>query len=158
MKRSGLTVVEVMIAIVIIGILLAVLTPAIIQSMRQTSRTGRQTQAVQIINYLGRRLVSNDAAVKPNSNEAITWDYQELDAAFNSDLNNDSTEGLGDPDNYRATITDLGAITWLGATANKYTIEVCFQPGADEQCIQTTTIAAPPTSSTSTSASYSGMN
>jgi prepilin-type N-terminal cleavage/methylation domain-containing protein len=159
MKRTGLTVIEVIVAITIIGVLLAVLTPAIIQSMRQTSRTGQSTQVSQIINYLGRRLVADDSAVKPiNTTTPLTWNYGELSTAFNtfncngntcSDLQNDSTKGIGDIDNFKVTITNQGLITWLGATANKYQIKVCFKNGSGEVCRESITISAPPESASS---------
>jgi prepilin-type N-terminal cleavage/methylation domain-containing protein len=143
MKRLGLTVVEVMVAIVIIGVLLAVLTPSVIQSMRQTSKTGQRTQSVQIINYMARRLAANHDIVIPTSTSApLEWDYEELEDDFGFDLKNDTTHSTKGLDNYKVTIELVGSVVWLGINLNQYNITVCFR-NPDETCIVNTTLSSP---------------
>jgi prepilin-type N-terminal cleavage/methylation domain-containing protein len=152
-KTNGLTVVEVIVAISIIGILLAILTPSIIQSMRQTSTTGNRTQAAQIVNYLGRRLINLDTTILPATGQTNQWDYGQLGAAI-TDLDNDSAEGVSQPNNFEATISDLGIFTWQGVNTRKYQISVCFRNAGNENCITTTTLATPnPSQNNNSSAS-----
>jgi len=56
-RRSslGLTVVEVMLALAVIGIITAAFTTAVVGNLRHGQVTGARTEAVQVLNYLGRR-------------------------------------------------------------------------------------------------------
>jgi prepilin-type N-terminal cleavage/methylation domain-containing protein len=156
MKRTGLTIIEVMIALVIIGVLLAILSPAVIQSMRQTSITGQATQAVQIMNYLSRRLAANHTAVTPSGmSQPLEWNYGQLKSKFGKDLQNDNTEGVDNPDNYKVKVEIIEVVTWLGIELNKYRITVCFQ-NPDEKCLQSLTLS-PPDINPPTSTSYVGV-
>ncbi len=143
MKQKGLTIIEVMVALVIIGVLLAILSPAVIQSMRQTSITGQATQAVQIMNYLARRLAANHTVVTPSSvSQPLEWNYGQLKEEFGQDLQNDNTDGIDNPNNYKVQIEIVETVTWLGINLNKYRITVCFQNPA-ETCLENLTLSPP---------------
>ena len=56
-KALGLTLVEVLVAIAVLSLVLVAMNAVLLSSIRQTAISGSRTQAVQILNYLGRRVV-----------------------------------------------------------------------------------------------------
>ena len=52
----GFTLVEVLIAIAVLGIVLAAVSITMLSSIRQNHTAGNRSQAAQIMNYLGRRI------------------------------------------------------------------------------------------------------
>lgn len=151
MKRAsatlGLTVIEVLIALAVIAVVTAAFTTAAVASFHHTSVTGARTEAVQVLNYLGRRAAGGDTAVLPAAGTPNTWGYGSLAASF-PDLTNQG--GLSDPARYRATITNAGAVTLAGASSVEYDVGVCYQAGGAEHCVQATTLGPSPTSGSGT--------
>ncbi len=143
MKQQGLTVIEVIVSLAILGVLTAVLTTSLVTSMRQNQVAGQRTQAAQVLNYLGRRVAGGDNAVlSPNVNNPLVWAYGELPAAF-PDL---SSEGsFVEPAAYRANVATIGNISLAGASAVQYQVQVCWQSSEGEQCVTADTIGPQPT-------------
>lgn len=146
-RAGGLTVVEVLIALAVIGIVTAAFTTAVVGSLRHTSVTGARTEAVQVLNYLGRRAAGGDSAVLPAAGSPLTWGYGTLASTF-PDLTNFG--GLSDPARYRATISNAGAVSMASASATEYDVNVCYQAGGGEHCVQGSTLGPAPASGSGT--------
>jgi len=142
-RRSslGLTVVEVMLALAVIGIITAVFTTAVVGNLRHGQVTGARTEAVQVLNYLGRRAAGGDAAVLPAAGSPDAWGYGALSGAF-PDLTNQG--GLSDPARYRAQVSNAGDVSVAGASATEYDVRVCYVIGGGEHCVSATTLGPSP--------------
>jgi len=128
---SGLTVVEVLIAIVILGIAVGILSITTVSSVRNNSISGSRTQAAQVLNYLGRLVAGADRAVF--ANDDMTWGYGSLGDDF-TELSVET--GRANPALYRAWIDDLG---WIGigtAEMVHYRVNVCWMASGDELCVR----------------------
>ncbi len=154
--KAGLTVVEVLVALVILGIVTAAVTTTYISSMRNNADAGRRTQSAQVLNALGRRVAGADAAVLAQAGTPLEWDYGELP----SDFPELSGEGIADPDLYRATVTNVGAITLASAETVHYAIVVCTRATGDatERCVAGDTAGPPPGPVGETPAALPGIN
>jgi len=131
MKReTGLTLAEVIVALAVLGIVIAVLTTSMAISMQQNMVSGGRTQAVQVLNYLGRLVAGGDAGVATGS--TVTWEYGELTTAF-PELTREG--GFADPERYRAAITNLGSLGIGAAVMVHYRVQVCWQAPGGEQCV-----------------------
>ncbi|HKI55514.1 MAG TPA: hypothetical protein VKB31_00065 [Trueperaceae bacterium] len=139
----GLSVIEVMLALAVIGIITAAFTTAVVGNLRHTQVTGARTEAAQVVNYLGRRAAGGDAAVLPAAGSPAVWGYGSLAAAF-PDLTNQG--GLSDPARYRARVGNAGTVTLAGAGATEYDVSVCYMTGSDEHCVEATTLGPSPSS------------
>jgi prepilin-type N-terminal cleavage/methylation domain-containing protein len=130
--QRGLTVVETLIALAVLGIVTAAVVTTYVGSIRNNADSGRRTQSAQLLNLLGRRVAGGEAAVLPAAGSPLAWDYGEL----LDNLPELPGDGFADPDLYRATITNLGEITLAGATRVRYSIEVCTRAigGDQERC------------------------
>jgi hypothetical protein len=143
MNKLGLSLMEVLIAIVALAITLVALNTMMTSNIVQNASTGKLTQAIQLVNYLGRRVTGGDASVLPTPVTPLTWNYGNLRTNF-SDLPQGAN--FGNPDHYKARITNRG--TWSSAAANnivlaQYRIEVCWRTGEGERCTQADTLAIP---------------
>lgn len=138
---DGLTVVEVLVAITVLGIVTATIATAYISSIRHNSDAGRRTQSAQMLNAVGRRVAGADSAVLAFADAPIEFDYGQLSTAF-PEL---SGEGFASPELYRVTVSNQGAITLGQAQIIHYQITVCTraQGEATERCVSGDT-AGPP--------------
>jgi prepilin-type N-terminal cleavage/methylation domain-containing protein len=143
----GLTVIEVLIALAVIGVITATFTTTVVSTLHHSSVTGARTEAVQVLNYLGRRAAGGDTVVLPAAGTPNTWAYGSLGSSF-PDLTNQG--GLTDPARYRAAITNAGTVTLAGASSVEYDVNVCYQAGGGEHCVQATTLGPAPSSGGST--------
>ncbi len=132
-RESGLTVVEVIIALVVIAIVTAAVVTTYVSSIRNNADAGRRTQSAQLLNSLGRRVAGADASVLAPEDSPLEWDYGELGASF-PELTGD---GVSEPGLYRATITNLGEVSLAGAAAVRYEIVVCTRATGEsgERCL-----------------------
>lgn len=144
---SGLSLIEVLLALAVIGIVTAAFTTAVVGNLHHTSITGARTDAVQVLNYLGRRAAGGDSAVLPASGSTRTWGYGALSTAF-PDLTNHG--GLSDPSRYSAQITNAGNVTLAGTSASEFDVKVCYRAGGGEHCVAGTTMSLYPTGGGST--------
>lgn len=136
-QRMGLTIVEVLVALVLIAVAVAVLATTTISSFRQDANAAGRTQAVQLLNYLGRLASSSDVALLSS---AQTWDYGELRSAFQEIS---AEAGRANPDLYRATIEEVGSAGIGSSSANLYEVTVCWRIGDQENCVEGTTAGLP---------------
>jgi prepilin-type N-terminal cleavage/methylation domain-containing protein len=127
--QRGLTVVETLIALAVLGIVTAAVVTTYMSSIRNNADSGRRTQSAQLLNLLGRRVAGGEAAMLPAVNSPLEWDYGELGDGI-PEL---TGEGFANPELYRATITNLGDITLAGATRVRYQIEVCTRAAGSDQ-------------------------
>jgi len=145
MKQSaGLSLIEVVIALAILAVALGGFTALLLSSMKQDLSAGKRTQAVQILNFLGRLQVSGDPRLLVEPNHPRTWDYGKLRDAF-PELQ--SSAGINNPDLYKVTVENKGTPTEvqnLGVKLNAYRIEVCWQTGGQTSCVQGETLSSPP--------------
>ena len=145
-SRRGLTIIEVLIAMVILSLVLMAVAGMVVGSMRQNVTAGGRTASVQLLNYLGRRAAEGDGAVIP-AGSARTWDYGALKTSF-PDLKNEGS--FSDPERYRAQVDNLGAPDWVSASGlalTTYQVSVCWESPDGETCSRTSTVGpvAPPT-------------
>lgn len=127
-RTSGLTMVEVMLAIAVLAIVLTAVAWASMSSIRQNSIAGVRTQAVQVLNYFGRRLAGGDSM----DLSAMDWGYGELGAAF-EDLASSSRDF--DPDVFSVSITSPATMGIASAQISLYRIEVCWTSADVENCV-----------------------
>ncbi|MCA9835780.1 MAG: prepilin-type N-terminal cleavage/methylation domain-containing protein [Trueperaceae bacterium] len=139
--RKGLSLIEVIVAISIIAIMFAVLTPALIDNSKRTAGTGQITQAASMLNFFVRQIVGGNAQVLAD-NTPISWGYGALSS---STLGLNTEKDLGNPDLYKVTISNQGEVTVLTASATQYQVDVCFQQGSEETCINAKTLGPAPT-------------
>lgn len=133
----GLTIVEVMIALAIVGVVVAILTTVTLSSVRYDANSGSRTQAVQILNYLGRLASASDALLL---NGSRSWDYGELQGTF-TELRVEAHRA--DPAFYRAEVQALGTSSVGSSVVDLYRVTVCWQLIDQESCVQGET-AGPP--------------
>lgn len=129
-RETGLTLVEVLVALAVLAIVIAVLTTAMVTSMQQNLVAGGRTQAVQILNHLGRLASGGDARVITDSQ--VIWDYGQLPRVF-PDLA--AGRGFKGPERFHAEITSVGSLSIGAASMKHYRIQVCWQAANGELCI-----------------------
>ena len=143
-KALGLTLVEVLVAIAVLSLVLVAMNAVLLSSIRQTAISGSRTQAVQILNYLGRRVVGGETALLPPSGTAKVYDYGPLGTAF-PDLPREVR--FADPALYKVEIANRGSPSWasgLGVAVNAYRIRVCWRQAGEARCTEAYTLSAPP--------------
>ncbi|UZX16739.1 prepilin-type cleavage/methylation domain-containing protein [Thermus sp. PS18] len=147
---------EVLVALAILSLVLVALNTTLITSLRQTSVSGARTQAVQILNYVGRRIVGGETSLLPPS--YLTYDYGTLRQVF-PDLPREVH--FANPDLYRVSIENLGTPSWasnLGVAVNEYRIQVCWRQAGKEHCTEALTYASSPLSGTPSAPLLPGIN
>ena len=144
--RQGLTIIEVLVALALIGIVVSFFSTSFVSSMQQSNRFGQRTQASQYLNYFGRRVAGGDNTLLPASGAPRTWNYGTLSTNF-PDLNHTD---FSDPNQYRVSIVNGGTVTLAGASVVLYTLTVCHNPGQRESCVSATTTGSAPSAGTST--------
>ncbi|MCX7783144.1 MAG: prepilin-type N-terminal cleavage/methylation domain-containing protein [Meiothermus sp.] len=137
MRSNGLSLIETLIAMVVLAITLTAFTSLIVGNMQQNTNSGARTGGTQLLNYLGRRVIAGDSAVIPSSATAPReWIYGEVQSAFPDLIG----QQFSNPALYRATVENLGQqspITGISLTA--YRVEVCWQNQGNESCVRTLT-------------------
>ncbi len=137
MRRSdGFSLVEVIVAIAILGVVLAATALTVLSSLRQNASAGERTQAALLMNYFGRRIAGGEAAALG----AAAWDYGELEAGF-ADLTGE--DGFADPDAYRVDLSIGDEIAIGGTSMRQFRIEVCWRVGGEESCAVGDTVGPP---------------
>ncbi len=138
--RKGLTLIETLVGLFILAVALGALSFMLTASMTRNRSAGLRTQAVQVLNYLGRRVVGADRALLPASGGEKTWDYGALSNAF-PDLG-----GEVNLNRLKARVLNLGAPSWrpAGTSLTQYRIEVCWRQRGHESCVQADTVSAAP--------------
>src|SRR5690554_3448378 len=134
-----MSLVEVLIAVAILGVVVAVLSTTTVTTVRTNSNSGGRTQATQVLNYLGRLVAGADEVLF--SNEELTWDYGTLATQF-VELRHEV--GRADPSLYRAQVVDAGAIGLGGAQLREYELTVCWLTGGEESCVVGSTAGPTP--------------
>ncbi len=144
MKPKGLTIIEVLVAICALALAMTALNGLIVGNIVQNSSTGKLSQAINLMNYLGRRVSGSDSNLLPTSTSTpVTWGYGNLRTSF-SDLPQGGN--YGNPDLYRASVTNRG--NWSNSVAptitlTQYRIQVCWrtsQTTTGERCTQADTL------------------
>ncbi|AEB11453.1 type IV pilus modification PilV family protein [Marinithermus hydrothermalis] len=145
MNRRGLTLLEVLVAMSILGVILAAFTVSAVSSLRHNAVSGSRTAAVQLVNYLGRRVVGGDRMVLPEVNRTVrAWEYGTLRAAF-PDLPKDVAQA--NPDRFRAEVVSEGTPAWaaqLGLDLTQYRVRVCWRGPEEEHCTEVATLGVSP--------------
>lgn len=130
LRTAGMSLVEVLIAVAILGVVVAVLSTTTMTTVRTNSNSGGRTQATQVLNYLGRLVAGADEVLF--ANEELTWDYGTLPDHF---VELQQEVGRADPRLYRAEVADIGE-TGLGtAVLQEYEVTVCWLTGGAESCV-----------------------
>lgn len=138
MKSKGLTLIEALIALAVLSISLSAFTTLIVSNLRENTRAGARTQAVQVLNYLGRQVTGGNAAVLPDSTP-LQWRYGELQTAF-ADLTRERQ--FADVNLYRASIENRGNYSGgiAGVSLVQYHISVCWNAPGGESCVRADTL------------------
>lgn len=108
-----------------------------VTSMQQNLVSGERTQAVQILNFLGRLASGGDARVIPENNESnnqnyVAWGYGQLPTAFTELASGD---GFMAPERYSAEVRNRGTLKIGAASMEHYRVQVCWQAAGGELCI-----------------------
>lgn len=140
--RRGLSLIEVLIALVVLCACLLGFSSIVTGSIRQNRDSGLRTGAVQILNYLGRRVSNGDATVAPNLGYSKSW--TNLGSAF-PEL---GASNISNPALYTASIlSQTNAWVGGGITLNQYRIEVCWnsnESNTGKVCVNAHTVASQP--------------
>lgn len=141
-RAKGLSVIEVLVALAVLGVVTAAILTTYLGSIRTNSDSGRRTQSVQIMNTIGRRVAGADPVVLAQPGKPLSWGYGQLKSSF-PELAGD---GFSDPNLYRVVVTNLGAVTLGAAQVVHYSIETCTQSraGGEESCVTGDTAGVPP--------------
>jgi len=138
-----------MVAILVLGIVLAAVSITIVSSMRQNLAAGNRSQAAQVMNYFGRRIAGGDIS----QFGAMAWDYGSLATEF-QDLGREAN--LADTNLYRAEIAQFPRIGIGATTIPHYRISVCWTNADGESCVSGDT--AGPGPGASSGESLPGIN
>lgn len=138
MKPRGLTLIEALIAMAVLSVALSAFTALVVSNLRENTRAGARTQAVQILNYLGRQVTGGNADVLPDSTPQ-QWAYGELNTAF-VDLSRERQ--FADVNLYRASIENRGTYSGgiAGVSLVQYRISVCWRAPGGESCVRADTL------------------
>lgn len=142
--RKGISIVEVVMAVSIIAIMFAVLTPALIDNSKRTAITGQTAQASLFLNFFVRQIVGGNSQVLASAATPLQWNYGQLSS---SSLGLTNEKDLAKPDLYKVTISNQAIVSLLGSSATQYEVKLCFKQGNDEICIQAHTLGPAPTAS-----------
>jgi len=140
--RKGLTLIEVLLALSLLSLVLLALNASLVSNLGATAEAGLRTQAVQILNYLGRRVVGGELLPAPGT--PLVYGYGSLKQSF-PELTRESYQA--NPDLYRASIRNLGLPSWaqsLNLPIHEYEIQVCFRKAGGESCTRAHTFSAIP--------------
>ena len=154
MKNDGLTIIEVMIAMMLFGIVLATFTTAVTSNFSLTQRVSQDVQATRVLNYFVRQVAAGQPTLLAVADAPLTWDYNSLAAAFPTLTDADAYKNLND---YSLAITNSGPIALGGATAVNYTIQVCFTQST-ERCLSADTVSGAPLPAAGTRPPLPGIN
>lgn len=148
-RREGLTIVEVLIALAIIGVAFTILSVALVGSLQNTERAGTRTQTTHYLNFIGRLVAGGSMDALPRLGEVSpaetvrVWGYGTLQTAF-PELPLPSGART-DPARYRAEVEYEGVISFAGAESVRYRITVCTQATTGgEACVSGTTLGPEP--------------
>ncbi len=141
----GLTLIETLVALLVLAIALSALSFLLISSVSQNRDSGIRTQAVQLLNYFGRRVVGAENALLPPDGASKSWSYGTLSQSF-PDLAKDPKINT---DIFKVRIENLGTPSWKpqGADLAQYRIRVCWKRKGTEACVLAETISSEPTAS-----------
>lgn len=138
-----MTLVEVLVALAVLGLVASAFSTSLVSSARYNANAGRRGEAVQLLNYLGRRLVAGDTKVLPPDSNPRSWAYGALNDSGNfPDLSREGS--FADPEVYRATVRSVGTVSFAGASAAQYRLEVCWRASGAENCARADTIGQSP--------------
>lgn len=141
-QAMGLSVVEVLVALAILGIVTAAVVTTYLGSIQTNADSGRRTQSAQILNSIGRRVAGGDTMSLAQPGTPIVLDYGELGSAY-PEMRGD---GVSDPSLYRVKITNIGVVSLESARVVHYQIEVCTQSfvSDEESCLIGNTASVAP--------------
>jgi type II secretory pathway pseudopilin PulG len=140
-NRSGLTLIEAIIAMAIMAAILTAFTALVVGNIRENAKSGAKVQAVQVLNYLGRKVTGGDSNVLPNSG-SLEWNYGQLSNNF-GDLQRERQ--WADLNLFKASVDNLGDFNRVsGVVLINYRINVCWQSPEGEQCVRATTVGRDP--------------
>ena len=154
MKKDGLTIIEVMIAMVLFGIVLATFTTAVTSNFSLTQRVGQDVQATRVLNYFVRQVAAGQTDLLAIAGTPLVQGYNSLADAFPTLTDNDAYKDL---DDYRLTITNSGPVVLGGARSVNYTIQVCFTQST-ERCLNANTLSIAPLPAPGTPPPLPGIN
>lgn len=146
MRRSdGLTLLEVLAAIVILGVIITTFGTSFVSSVQLTRTTGTRVEATQLLNYFGRMAAGGATRELPFvfTGAQRPWDYGELTTAF-PELASGQERVLG-ANNFKVTVTAPQTIRVGNAEVIHYRIQVCWRERGQEQCLTGDTAGPRPT-------------
>lgn len=141
MKSSGLTLVEAIIAMAILGVILTAFTALVVGNIRENAKSGAKVQATQVLNYLGRKVTGGDSDVLPSTG-SLEWNYGELPTSF-TDLQRERQ--WADLNLFTARVQNQGAFTAVsGVELVSYRIQVCWRAPEGEACVRANALGRDP--------------
>ncbi len=138
-SSAGLSLLEVIVAIAVCGIILAALSTVMISSLQESNRGNHRTQATQVLDTVGRRIAGGlDQSTLVAAGGSITLTGAQIDDIMNLRSFRDGA--------FSVEIRNAGVFT-LGTTRlSEYVIEVCYQAAAAVNCVTGTTLGKQGTS------------
>ncbi len=135
-NKKGLTLVEVLIALAVIGMLIGVFSLSLTSSLSVTETTGQEGQINQLLNQLVRRVVDGETALLSASGQSKTYDYGQLSGII-------SQGTISDLSSYKASIVATGSVSLSNTSITQYTITICSK-NETEKCLSAVTFGPSP--------------
>ncbi len=132
-SSSGLSLLEVVVAVAICGIVHAALSTVTVSSLRESNRGNHRNQATQVLDTVGRRIAGGlDPGILASSGSTVTLAGAEVDEFMNLRAFREAA--------FEVSIQNAGLFT-LGTTRlSEYRIEVCYQGDSIRNCVTGTTL------------------
>jgi prepilin-type N-terminal cleavage/methylation domain-containing protein len=137
MRNRGLSLIETLIAMVVLAITLTAFTSLIVGNMQQNTNSGARTGGTQLLNYLGRRVIAGDSTIIPTSpSTPRQWAYGQIQSAF-PEL---TGQQFSNPALYQASVQNLGRQNPIaGISLTAYRVEVCWRNQENDSCVRALT-------------------
>ena len=132
---KGLTLIEVLVAVAILGVISTLFASSMVSSLSHTRSTASQIDATSILNYVGRVAAGGASRTLPFSpdDKTKTWDYGKLTSDFPEIKSGDTK--IRSADLYKVTVSAPEIIAIGSAQVVRYALVVCWRQANADKCI-----------------------
>ncbi len=145
-RSSGLTLVEVLVAVAVLAIVLVSITAPFIFNLQSASNASLHTQASQILSTLTAQIEQQQILLAPSSSQVFLYTPHTTVLSSGSPPSSCSSylSGGDHPDQFCGTATNQGDYnpsSLLSTPMNSYYVAVCWSSrGGGEACVHATTL------------------
>lgn len=134
-SQNGLTLIEVLVALAILGIIIAVYSASFTSSLQTTRTMGNITDANTVLSFFGRMATGGASRTIsfPTGSTILNYNYGSLEASFPELASADTN--VKDANEYRVQITTPGLLAVGDIDLVQYAISVCWRERGNERCV-----------------------